>query len=351
MKTVRISRARLARIAAACALAATLSACAGGEPAGPAPVYMRDLAGYGEAPPVPMAASEQITVKPGQSLRSIAHDHRVPERAIIAANHLKPPYKVVAGSQLVIPATAAAAAPSVQTASVPRVVPPTALPPPVAASSRTPDVIPLDGPPPARPAVGPPPARPIVAPPSAASAPPPPAVSAPPAPRGEPAATVAADVARESGSPPPKPAAESGAVHGGRYPWPVQGRVLATYGSGAGGTHNDGINIGAAKGAPVKAVDGGVVAYAGNELRGYGNLILVKHANGYITAYAHCDDLLVKQGDKVGRGQTIARVGTTGGVQEPQLHFELRKGKQPVDPREFLSPAPSASQRPVSDRG
>ena len=187
MKTVSISRARLARVGAVCALAATLSACAGGEPAGPAPVYMRDLAGYGEAPPAPMAASERITVKPGQSLRSIAHDHRVPERAIIAANQLKPPYKVAAGSQLVIPTTAAASTPAVQTASVPRVAPPTALPPPVATSSRAPDVIPLDGPPPARPAVAPPPA---------ASAPAAAAVSAPPAPRSEPAAMVAADVAR-----------------------------------------------------------------------------------------------------------------------------------------------------------
>jgi murein DD-endopeptidase MepM/ murein hydrolase activator NlpD len=92
----------------------------------------------------------------------------------------------------------------------------------------------------------------------------------------------------------------------------------------------------------VEAADGGVVAYTGNELRGYGNLILVKHTNGWISAYAHCDQILVKRGDKVARGQTIAHVGSTGNVSEPQLHFELRRGNHAVDPREFLAPLPTA---------
>jgi murein DD-endopeptidase MepM/ murein hydrolase activator NlpD len=128
----------------------------------------------------------------------------------------------------------------------------------------------------------------------------------------------------------------------------VRGRVLATYGSRADGTHNDGINIGAAKGAPVQAADAGVIAYTGNELRGYGNLILVKHANGWISAYAHCDQILVKRGEKVARGQVIARVGSTGNVSEPQLHFELRRGNHAVDPREFLAPLPTAA---IKDSG
>src|SRR5438552_11600469 len=89
-------------------------------------------------------------------------------------------------------------------------------------------------------------------------------------------------------------------------------------------------------------VTAGTVAYAGNELRGYGNLVLIKHAGGWISAYAHCDELLVKKGDPVYRGKVIAKVGATGGVSEPQLHFELRRGKRPVDPREFLEPAPGA---------
>ena len=111
------------------------------------------------------------------------------------------------------------------------------------------------------------------------------------------------------------------------------------------GTHNDGINIGAPKGAAVQAADAGVVAYTGNELRGYGNLILVKHPNGWISAYAHCDLILVKRGEKVARGQVIARVGSTGNVGEPQLHFELRRGNHPVDPRELLDPLPTANTK------
>src|SRR5204863_4763396 len=130
---------------------------------------------------------------------------------------------------------------------------------------------------------------------------------------------------------------------GGHFPWPLRGRVLASYGVATDGTHNDGINIAAARGTPIEAVEAGIVAYAGNELRGYGNLVLVKHDNGWISAYAHCDELLVKKGDPIHRGQTIAKVGATGGVSEPQLHFELRRGKNPVDPREFLAPVPSAA--------
>jgi len=95
----------------------------------------------------------------------------------------------------------------------------------------------------------------------------------------------------------------------------------------------------------VEAADAGVVAYTGNELHSYGNLILIKHADGWISAYAHCDQLLVKRGDKVARGQVIARVGSTGNVSEPQLHFELRHGHQAVDPREFLTPLPTAATK------
>ena len=127
-------------------------------------------------------------------------------------------------------------------------------------------------------------------------------------------------------------------------PRPVRGRILASYGSRTDGTRNDGINIAAPKGTAVEAADAGVVAYTGNELRGYGNLILIKHANGWISAYAHCDKMLVKQGEKVARGQVIARVGSSGNVGEPQLHFELRRGHTPVDPRGFLAPPPVAEK-------
>ena len=105
--------------------------------------------------------------------------------------------------------------------------------------------------------------------------------------------------------------------------------------SQAGG--NDGINIAVPEGTPVKAAEDGVVAYAGNELKGYGNLVLIRHPNGFVSAYANNGDLNVKRGDQVKRGQTIANSGQTGNVASPQLHFELRKGSTPVDPMPYLA--------------
>jgi murein DD-endopeptidase MepM/ murein hydrolase activator NlpD len=130
---------------------------------------------------------------------------------------------------------------------------------------------------------------------------------------------------------------------GGKFLWPVRGHTIAGYGRKKDGLHNDGINIAAPRGAPVRAADNGVVAYAGNELRGFGNLILVKHAGGWVTAYAHNQDFLVKRGQTVTRGQPIARVGSSGNVATPQLHFEIRKGARSVDPTRFLGPQRAAS--------
>jgi murein DD-endopeptidase MepM/ murein hydrolase activator NlpD len=149
---------------------------------------------------------------------------------------------------------------------------------------------------------------------------------------------------------PGEPVAQPVMGGSGRFPWPVQGRVLAGYGAAANGARNDGINIAAARGTPVRSIDTGTVAYVGNEVKGYGNLVLVKHENGWISAYAHLDNPMVKVGDKVGSGQVIAKVGNTGGVAQPQLHFELRRGKNPVDPREFLAPAPSAGSAPAVNK-
>lgn len=125
----------------------------------------------------------------------------------------------------------------------------------------------------------------------------------------------------------------------GRFAWPVRGDILTGYGPQPSGLHNDGLNIAAGRGTPVKAAANGVVAYVGNELRGFGNLVLVKHAESWITAYAHLDTILVERGEKVERGETIARVGSSGGVSEPQLHFETRRGTDAVDPNEVLGPA------------
>ena len=121
-----------------------------------------------------------------------------------------------------------------------------------------------------------------------------------------------------------------------KFAWPVKGEIVSKYGAIGKGRANDGINIKTAKGTAVKAADGGTVAYAGNELKGFGNLILVKHSDGWITAYAHNDKLLVKKGQQVMKGEKIATVGTTGGVNVPQLHFEIRAGKNPVNPQLYL---------------
>jgi len=123
----------------------------------------------------------------------------------------------------------------------------------------------------------------------------------------------------------------------GKFIWPVRGKVISAFGRRGSGWHNDGINIAAEPGTAVKAAEEGVVVYAGNELASYGNLLLLRHASGYVTAYAHNKKLLVDKGAQVSQGQAIAVVGSTGDVDRPQLHFEIRKGDRAVDPTRFLS--------------
>ena len=125
-------------------------------------------------------------------------------------------------------------------------------------------------------------------------------------------------------------------VADGKLRWPVKGRVIAGFGPRNDGTHNDGINISVPLGTDVHAAENGAVAYAGSELKGYGNLILVRHENGLVTAYAHASEILVKRGDRVSRGQVIAKAGKTGAVDQPQLHFEVRRDQTPVDPTSYL---------------
>jgi murein DD-endopeptidase MepM/ murein hydrolase activator NlpD len=126
-------------------------------------------------------------------------------------------------------------------------------------------------------------------------------------------------------------------MSGNSFRWPVQGRVIAGFGARPDGSHNDGLDIAVPQGTSVKAAENGVVAYAGDELKGYGNLVLVRHANNWVSAYANNEELLVKRGDKVRRGQIIAKAGATGTVTQPQVHFELRKGSRPVDPTKYMS--------------
>jgi murein DD-endopeptidase MepM/ murein hydrolase activator NlpD len=255
-------------------------------------------------------------------------------RIIAEANHLLPPYRIEAGRTLIIPRAGQPAASPVPVSSAALLSPK----PEAAAARARIEATALDRAPPAaaeKPSVA------AAAPPIATMSAPPP-VGEPLRPEAKPAAAPPAPAA--AGAPAPPAATIVPPVQsGGTFQWPIRGHVLAGYGLGHDGTHNDGINIAAPRGAAVEAADVGIVAYAGNELRGYGNLILIKHSNGWISAYAHCDLILVKRGDKVARGQVIARVGATGNVSEPQLHFELRRGNRAVDPREFMAPLPAAA--------
>ncbi len=117
---------------------------------------------------------------------------------------------------------------------------------------------------------------------------------------------------------------------------PVSGKIISGYGPKEDGLHNDGINIQAKRGAVVRSSESGVVVYSGKEIEGYGNMILIRHNNGYLTAYAHLEKRLIQKGDKVKRGQTIGTVGTSGNVKNPQLHFEIRKGRDALNPQQVL---------------
>jgi murein DD-endopeptidase MepM/ murein hydrolase activator NlpD len=137
-----------------------------------------------------------------------------------------------------------------------------------------------------------------------------------------------------------QPAQEAGSLS---FRWPVKGRVISGYGSKPGGLRNEGINISVPEGTDVRSAEAGVVAYAGNELKGYGNLILIRHEGGWVTAYAHNKDLFVKRGDTVKRGDVIAKAGQTGSVSSPQVHFEVRKGATAMDPMRFLNASTAAN--------
>ena len=329
---------------------------------------------YGLAPGMRLALKQrsQYVVQPEDTLDDLAARYGVSQSDLVAINNLNPPYTLKPGQTLNIPSqTESSNLPSMSAAAVP---PPT----PAGAVSSAPLPSPTGAPTVTAPKViaptvttsgtsngsvvgsAPLPSPTVTAPKVVAPAPTLPKPPAPVATQAQPlpstptapvasapttqtatkaktpeqvddetqAAVEAVEAAKDAG-----PAAGTGK---GAFVWPVQGKVIGAFGSSNEGLKNDGINIAAPSGAPVVAAADGTIAYAGNELRGFGNMILIRHDGGYVTAYAHNASLLVKKGDKVKRGQTIARVGQTGAVFGPQLHFEIRKGTQPVDPMSFL---------------
>ncbi|MCP3370692.1 LysM peptidoglycan-binding domain-containing M23 family metallopeptidase [Bradyrhizobium cajani] len=271
--------------------------------AAPAPA-MAPVAAAPAAKPVAAVAAPPSThfVNRGDTLASIARKNHISAAELARANGLDPSAKLKLGTKLTVPGakTAAVAAP-------------------VAAA-------------------------PVAAAPVAGTLQP---VAAAPAPATKMAAAVpvqsarlaqaTANVEEKPAETPAKAAEATGALP--TFRWPVRGKVVTSYGAKTNGKSNDGINLAVPEGTPVKAAEDGVVAYSGNELKGYGNLVLVRHSNGYVTAYAHASELLVKRGDTIKRGQVIAKSGQSGEVASPQLHFEIRKGSSPVDPLQFLNGA------------
>ncbi|MFL9825923.1 peptidoglycan DD-metalloendopeptidase family protein [Rhodoplanes sp. SY1] len=254
------------------------------------------------------AAGTVHVVGPGDTMIGISKRYQVKIGDLAAANNIQPHAMLKLGDRLVIPGRGG------RTAFVPPQ--PAAAPAPVAQAPVAP---------------APAPVRTATAPQAA----PPPA----PAPQQtklaslDPPAT--ASVHRTTVADPPADDdrdARNGALS---FRWPVKGRVIAGFGK-TNGQQNDGINLAVPEGTAVRAAEDGIVAYAGSELKGYGNLVLIRHANGFVTAYAHNSELMVKRNDQVRRGQVIAKSGQTGSVSAPQLHFEIRKGSAPVDPMPHL---------------
>lgn len=267
----------------------------------------------------------EITVRRGDTLYGIARRHKVPMRTLVDANGLRPPYRLKVGDRLHLPGVrvyVVAKGDTVYAVGRRFGVPPARIIRENRIKEAGHRLIPSQklilpsGPSTTAAAIGPLPRGEASKPDSRAK----------PALRGIPASVRADRVVRPS-SPPPR---------SGRFLWPIQGQLVSSFGAKGGGLFNDGINIAADEGAPVRAAENGVVAYAGNELRGYGNLLLIRHSGGWVSAYAHNSRLLVKKGQVVRRGQTIARVGRSGGVGQPQLHFELRRGPEAVDPLRHL---------------
>lgn len=301
--------------------------------------------------------SNVILVRPGDTVHAVSRRHDVSVRSLIELNGLRPPYRLTIGQRLALPREKRHVVARGETLfRISRLynvdIHALALangisrPYGIYVGQRLSVPAPIDGgsvrtvlaKAPAAPIMPTPAARTATAPPTASSKPSPPNVA-----QSAPATrlAVAPPPRRPAAAPLPKPSAsvvipKPPARSRSGFMWPVEGKVILGFGPKTKGLHNDGVNIAAAKGTPIRAADNGVVAYVGNEVRGFGNLLLIKHAKGWVTAYAHTDEVLVKVGQRVKRGQIVARVGNSGSVSRPQLHFELRRGRQPVDPRRHI---------------
>ena len=229
-------------------------------------------------------------VRSGDSLYSISRIFDVSTSEIARMNDLGAPYTLRAGQTLKLPSNSGHSAPTYQQAALQK---------PVDLRPNIPSRVEREALPSTTPNTTP---------------------SAKPAVKPKPSSTI--------GKPPPRSSS--------KFLKPVNGKVISSYGPKTGGRHNDGINISAPRGAHIGAAENGVVVYSGSELKGYGNLVLVRHEGGYMTAYAHMDKVSVARGDVINRGARIGTVGSTGSVSSPQLHFEVRKGTKAINPQSYL---------------
>lgn len=245
----------------------------------------------------------EITVVAGDTLYSLSRKYSVPVNDLAVMNNISAPFALSVGQQLKVPdlasapVRAAASSPAVKSA-------------PVATRAQS--------------KYGTPPATPKVA-------------EKTNVPKGiAKGAQPVKHTQQKISSDPNKKLPSIAARSSSKFSWPVRGKILSHYGAKSGGLFNDGINIGASRGTAVKAAENGVVAYAGNEVKGMGNLVIIQHSGGWMTVYAHMDSMSVRRGARVSVGQKIGTVGATGKVDQSQLHFEIRKGTKAYNPSSYL---------------
>lgn len=317
--------------------------------ADPMPRGVVDMAALPTAPfapgaSAPLVVPAEVTVGEGDTVYVLAHRYQVPVRTIIDRNRLRPPYQLQAGDRIAMPQRREhVVQPNETLESIARsegvdlyllagangliapyrVSPGQRLTVPIVTSRDDAGEPGTDG-------AGP------VAVASLSTVEAPPAMAESRAPPPVPPTANPTDMLESASAVAPAPMRKPLPDLGDGFIWPVRGKVISGFGPKKKGRHNDGINIAVRRGTPVRASESGVVAYVGNELRGFGNLILIQHADGWVSAYAHNDALLVARGDTVYKGQVVARAGSSGSVNQPQLHFQLRKGKRAVDPRKHL---------------
>lgn len=279
------------------------------------------------SPPYNLEIGQRIEIPPPQEYRvqlsdtiySISRAFDVEQSQLVKGNNIEWPYYLKPGQVLRLPRYSGAGDTVVAETFAPSAVAP---PPSLSPSYATTPVAP----------------RPDAV--TAEALPPPPSASS--------SSSLSSPVQQKSGMPSvqeAKPATASAPAAApataaisstGKFIWPVQGKVLSAFGPKSDGLHNDGLNIAAPRGTAVRAADGGVVAYVGDDLKSYGNLVLLRHENGWMTAYSHLNKALVSRGDTITRGQAIGTIGSTGSVDSPQLHFEIRQGNKALDPQRYL---------------